>query len=131
MANKKNSHLVRISGARIELKPFVGKVFTINCFVSNTFGFGNKRLLTEVVIPKLGFYIGHAWVSSSRICKEKVDSKYISNLTVRIKKYKDRKTNKNKFGIEVITPKSMWENKPKLKRMFEDEVDPLMKKLGI
>jgi len=97
--NKKN--LTEIVGTRKELEPYLGQ--TINCevFVTNSTGYlGEKRLLTEIRIPKTTFYIKHLWVKEYNLPIDQVQHGY-RKVELKVIKYREQITGDTKYGVKI------------------------------
>jgi len=97
--NKQN--LQEITGERTELEPYLGQ--TINCevFVTNSTGYlGDKRLLTEIRIPKTNYYIKHLWVKEYNMPLNQVQHGY-KKVDLKVIKYQDQITGHTKYGVKI------------------------------
>jgi len=97
----KKTNLKEITGARTELKEFLGEVLECECFVTNSVGFlGEKRLLTEVRIPQTNYYIKHLWVKEYNFPLSKVPHGY-QKVELEVIKYTDKITQATKYGVKI------------------------------
>ena len=97
--NKKN--LVEITGQRLELEPFKGKVLDCYVFVTNTTAYnGNKRLVTEVRIPETNYYINHLWVQEFNLPLDQVAHGY-QDLKLKVIEYSNINTGDAKYGVQI------------------------------
>jgi len=97
--NKKN--LIEITGQRLELEPYKGKVLDCYVFVTNTTAYnGNKRLVTEVRIPDTNYYIKHLWVQEFNLPLDQVQHGY-QDLKLKVIEYSNIETGDAKYGVKI------------------------------
>lgn len=90
--------LVEVTGARVELKEYVGEQFKVEGFVTNTLGYrGGKRLVSEIYLNNL--YLKHCWFSAADI--DRLEHGY-QLLEVEVIKYQDFITKEFKYGLKYV-----------------------------
>ena len=104
--NKKidKSGLYEIEGNREELAEYVGQIFKVKCFITNTYKYSEgKRLFNSVILPikKDGkrLYVKHLWTKSENTKHLNHGYKWIE---VQIIEYPDLYNNKKKYGIKFL-----------------------------
>jgi len=127
------SKLKEIVGTRDELIPFLGEIINCEVFVTNSLGYqGDKRLLTEVRIPKTDFYIKHLWVKEYNLPVDKIQHGY-QKVKLKVISYNDQVTGVMKYGVKIADEK-IKAKRPKAKMVIpkwkreEEENEKLMTK---
>jgi hypothetical protein len=99
--NKEN--LIEIYSPREELKDYVGEEYDVQGFLTNTYKYNTRRLVNSIILPIIKdnkkLYIKHAWINKDKV--QNISHGY-KKFRIKIKKYKDQITNKEKYGIEFI-----------------------------
>jgi hypothetical protein len=98
------SKLYEVKGNREELQPYVGEVFIVKGFLTNSYKYSEtKRLVNSVILPitKDGknLYINHGWIRSE---KTKDIRHGFKTFRVQVVKYKNLYEGKNKYGIKFL-----------------------------
>jgi len=111
------SNLTEIVGKRDELIPFLGEIINCEVFVTNSLGYqGDKRLLTEVRIPKTNFYIRHLWVKEYNLPIDKIQHGY-QKVKLKVISYDDQVTGDKKYGVKIADEK-VKAKRPKAKMVI-------------
>ena len=102
------TNLYEVQGNRDELAPYVGEVFEVKAFLTNSYKYSEtKRLLNSVILPvkKDGknLYVNHLWVRSSKTQNVKHGYK---KLVVKVIEYKDLYQDKPKYGVKIVEVKN-------------------------
>ena len=117
--NKKvdKTDLIEITGDRTELEPFVGQVLDCDVFLTNSTGYlGDKRLITEVRIPKTPYFIRHLWVKSINCPVETVPHGY-QKIKLKVITYNDQTNGHTKYGVKIADDSIKAKRDPNANKM--------------
>ena len=117
----KKSGLQEIVGPRSELEPYVGETLECMVFVTNSLGYlGDKRLITEIRIPKTKLYIKHLWVKSVNCPIDQVPHGY-QKIKLKVIQYTDQRSGDTKYGVKIADPKIKSQRNPETQKMVIPE----------
>ena len=97
------SNLYEVKDNRTELKDYVGRVFKVKAFLTNTFKYNEqKRLLNSVILPieidGKKVYVNHLWIRSEKVSSIKHGFR---TFKVKIIEYDNLYEGDKKYGVQV------------------------------
>ena len=98
------SKFIEICGNRTELKDYVGEVYEVKCFITNTYKYSEgKRLINSVILPieKDGkkLYVKHLWTNSEKTGH--LDHGF-QKIKVEIIEYDNLYEGSKKYGVKYV-----------------------------